>query len=269
MGSNASSIDEYEATKEKPIKGVDATLYYFAGRGLADPIRWVLAAANISFGQKVVDTREHFLKMAARQLPFGALPMLQIDGIEMVQSRAIIRAIAKRSRLCGRDNEEEIKCDMIAEMCDDVLSLAVKAPFVRNNGQEAGDKHIQSMKEHWMKYAPRFEAVLAANGGSFMVGDRMTYADVLMVHCLTCYVEEVRMCIFISIELFLCFTYRYTYTKHIFYCSVDLELLKICRCWSICSIVSFHYHKSKHLSRIMSYIIQLVMQLIVNKLVQF
>lgn len=192
MGANSSaSNDEYEATKEKPLEGVEATLYYFGGRGLADPIRWMLAAANISFGQKVVDTREYFLKLAARQLPFGALPLLQIDGIEIVQSKAIIRAIAKRSRLCGRDNEEEIKCDMVAEMVSEILGLAVRAPFARNSGEEAGQKHIAAMKEKWNKYAPRLEAVLAANGGIFMVGDRMTYADVLVVHCLTCYAEEV------------------------------------------------------------------------------
>jgi hypothetical protein len=42
--------------------------------------RWMLAATNISFSQKVIDTRGRFLKLAERQLPFGQLPLLQIDG---------------------------------------------------------------------------------------------------------------------------------------------------------------------------------------------
>jgi hypothetical protein len=45
-----------------------------------DLSRWMLAATNISFSQKVIDTRGRFLKLAERQLPFGQLPLLQIDG---------------------------------------------------------------------------------------------------------------------------------------------------------------------------------------------
>jgi hypothetical protein len=50
----------------------------------------MLAATGVSFTQRVIDTREKFLKMVERQLPFGQLPLLQIDGIEIVQSQVQI-----------------------------------------------------------------------------------------------------------------------------------------------------------------------------------
>jgi glutathione S-transferase len=75
----------------------------------------MLAAANISFIQKTVDSRQMFLKLSERQLPFGQLPLLQIDGYEIVQSQAMIRYIAKRKNLIGDNSEQELKCDMIAE----------------------------------------------------------------------------------------------------------------------------------------------------------
>jgi len=85
MGAKQSkqSIANYELEKEKPSPDVTATLYYFAGRGLADQVRWVLAASNIEFTQKVITTRAKFLKMSERQLPFEQLPLLQIDGLEV------------------------------------------------------------------------------------------------------------------------------------------------------------------------------------------
>jgi len=44
----------FKFSYEKPSSAHTATLYYFAGRGLADQIRWMLAAANIEFTQKVI-----------------------------------------------------------------------------------------------------------------------------------------------------------------------------------------------------------------------
>ncbi len=41
----------------------------------------MLAATNVTFTQKVINSREAFVKLAERQLPFGQLPLLQIDGI--------------------------------------------------------------------------------------------------------------------------------------------------------------------------------------------
>ena len=70
------------------------------------------------------------------------------------------------------------------------MKLALYAPFRRAEGTEAGDKHIVAMKAHWLKFGSRLEAVLAANGGAYMVGQDITYADILVVHCLTWYVEE-------------------------------------------------------------------------------
>ena len=97
MGQQSST----NAVFETAVPSVTATLYYFDGRGRADQIRWLLAATNVDFVQKSVDSREMFLKMAEQQLPFGQLPLLQIDNLELVQSQSIIRYIAKRGKIAG------------------------------------------------------------------------------------------------------------------------------------------------------------------------
>ena len=53
MGLGQSQTLNKDDAYEKPSPEYQATLYYFAGRGLADQIRWMLAAANVEFTQKV------------------------------------------------------------------------------------------------------------------------------------------------------------------------------------------------------------------------
>lgn len=122
-----------------------------------------MAATDVNFTQKPLNTREKFLKMAERQLPFGQLPLLQIDGLEIVQSQAIVRYLARRAKLQGTTAEEEVKCDMIAEAIRDLISLAAAAPFRRKESPEAAQKHVQLMREKWAFVGGRMEAVLHTN----------------------------------------------------------------------------------------------------------
>ena len=61
------------------------------------------------------------------------------------------------------------------------------------------EEFLESMKAKWDKVSTRFEAILIRNGGTFMVGQAMTYADVLVAHSLTWFVEEVRLVCYNSI----------------------------------------------------------------------
>ena len=48
----------------------------------------MLAVTAVSFSSHVIDNRARFTSMASSQLPFGQLPLLQIDKLEIVQSQA-------------------------------------------------------------------------------------------------------------------------------------------------------------------------------------
>ena len=177
-----------------PDAYVDATLYYFRGRGKADQIRWLLAAAGISFCQRDIDTEGKF-QFLQKELPFGKVPMLQIDGMEIVESQAILRYVAKRADLMGESDAEAVLCDQVAEAVRDALNVLLTAPFERMkmadaSGDESAQHHIEKMQGVFAKFAVRLEKVLEHNGGEFIVGSRLTYADVLVAHCITWYVEE-------------------------------------------------------------------------------
>lgn len=214
---------------EQPSDKYTATLYYFSGRGLADQIRWMLAATNVDFCQKVVSSRERFLELAACQLPFGQLPLLQIDGMEIVQSQAAVRYLARRAHIQGNSAQDALKCDMIAEAVRDVLSVLLAAPFRKYSGVGTTDSasssgqvsspiinvdeweaHLKMTKEKWAFTGARLEAIIQNNmltlqsadgkGAAVsaapvekavhIVGSSLTYADILVAHVTTWMVEE-------------------------------------------------------------------------------
>lgn len=164
---------------EEPSDKHTATLYYFSGRGKADQIRWMLAATEVDFTQKVVGHRDHFVTMSSRQLPFGQLPLLQIDSMEIVQSQAIVRYLAKRSHLEGKSIEQTTKCDMIAEAINDFIPLLCQCPFKKYNGTTLTDEvgqptnisinvkeweaHRSMMIDKWSFLGNRLEAILRTN----------------------------------------------------------------------------------------------------------
>ena len=48
------------------------------GRGLADQVRWMLAATNVSFTHCKISSREAFLTLKVAHNAFGQMPLLQI-----------------------------------------------------------------------------------------------------------------------------------------------------------------------------------------------
>ena len=83
---------------------------------------------------------------------------------------------------------------MIAEACRDMIMIACQAPFQRYRGNESAVAHTSFMKDKWTIFGARFEYIISNNSSSnkkHLVGDSLTYADILVAHVLTWFVEEV------------------------------------------------------------------------------
>ncbi|XP_061478932.1 glutathione S-transferase-like isoform X2 [Rhineura floridana] len=82
-------------------------LYYTQERGRMESIYWLLAAAGVEFEERFVETREDLEKLRNDGfLLFQQVPMVEIDGVKMVQSRAILHYIAEKHNLYGKDLKE-------------------------------------------------------------------------------------------------------------------------------------------------------------------
>lgn len=82
-------------------------LHYINGRGRVESIEWPLATAGVEFEEKFTETPEDLGKLKNDgSLMFQQAPMVKIDGMRLVQIRAILNDVATKYNLCGRDMKE-------------------------------------------------------------------------------------------------------------------------------------------------------------------
>ena len=162
-----------------------ASLTYFRGRGRAETTRWMLAATGVAFTNIAIDTPVELAALrASGKLPFDQMPLLEIDGLCLSQSSAMIRYLARRGGLYGTSDTDAMWCDMIAGVVADFAETALQAPF-----KPSATVAVADLDARFEKFGPRFEARIEDQGSGFCAADRMTFADVVLAEALSSYLE--------------------------------------------------------------------------------
>ena len=160
-------------------------LHYFKGRGRAETTRWMLAANGIEFQNVPIDTPEALAALrASGKLPFDQMPLLEIGGLRISQTTALLRHLARRGDFYGDSAEDALWCDMIAGVTADLAEAPMQAPF-----QPTPAAAVSSLHQRFAKFGARLEKRLADNGGEFTAGTRLSFADVVLAEALSTYLE--------------------------------------------------------------------------------
>lgn len=163
-------------------------LHYFNGRGRMESIRWLLAAAGVEFEEKFVQTPEDLEKLKNDgSLMFQQVPMVEIDGMKLVQSKAILNYIATKYNLYGKDIKERALIDMYAEGIADLNEMIMHLSICPPDQKDAKITLIKEKATN--RYLPAFEKVLKSHGQDYLVGNKLSRADIQLVELLY-YVEE-------------------------------------------------------------------------------
>jgi len=190
-----SSLEEPPAKKMK----MGTTLTYWNGRGLCESIRFMLAFTGEKYeeavpgfeGVKHLSEPSHMQKVREDGLlVWNQVPLLCIDGLNLVQSKAVVRYLAEKHNVRGTCPAEVAMCDMIAEGIAD-WKTAIGHPFEFGFGAHAQtDENKTKNVAGNGRYLPMVERCLAKNnpngsvGGGFLVGSSATYCDVLALEVL-------------------------------------------------------------------------------------
>ncbi|XP_055430626.1 glutathione S-transferase A2 isoform X2 [Bubalus kerabau] len=163
-------------------------LHYFNGRGRMECIRWLLAAAGVEFEEKFIEQPEDLDKLRNDgSLMFQQVPMVEIDGIKLVQTRAILNYVATKYNLYGKDMKERALIDMYSEGVADLGEMIMFLPLCPPDQKDA--KVAQIKERTTNRYFPAFEKVLKNHGQDYFVGNKLSKADIHLVELLY-YVEE-------------------------------------------------------------------------------
>ncbi|CAH1248719.1 HPGDS [Branchiostoma lanceolatum] len=148
-------------------------LTYFKGRGRAEIARLLFAAGGVKYEDVRLEGEEW--QQLKPKTPMGQLPVLEVDGVMICQSKAIARLIAKDIGMAGKTPVEQARADMI---CDSVEDLGNKLMFMFTEKDE--NKKEEKKKEFLEKTLPPildlFEKLASAEG--YFVGNSLTWADV-------------------------------------------------------------------------------------------
>nr|XP_014338967.1 PREDICTED: LOW QUALITY PROTEIN: glutathione S-transferase A4-like [Bos mutus] len=150
-------------------------LWYFHGRGRMESIRWLLAAAGVEFEEEFLETREQYEKLQKDgRLLFGQVPLVEIDGMELTQTRAILSYLAAKYNLHGKDLKETVRIDMYADGTLDLMLMVALAAF--KPPEEKEESLALAVKKAKTRYFPVFEKILKDHGEDFLVGNKFSWA---------------------------------------------------------------------------------------------
>ncbi|NWJ10156.1 GSTA1 transferase, partial [Crypturellus undulatus] len=122
-------------------------------------------------------------------LMFQQVPLVEMDGMKMVQTRAILNYIAAKHNLYGKDLKERALIDMYVESLLDLNELIMMAPFQPADKQE--QYLANTVDKATNRYFPAYEKALKDHGEGFLVGNQLSRADVQLLEILLM-AEEVK-----------------------------------------------------------------------------
>jgi len=157
-------------------------LHYFNGRGKAEGIRLMLGAAGVQFVEAPFLTEAEQLEKLRKSgdLLFQQVPLLEIDGKKLVQTGAILRHLARKYDLYGKNDDEKLQIDILSEGTRDFLSFFSNFAFSKDEAQLVKDIREKAFP----RYMPVYEKIVSESKSGFLVGDKLSMADVLLLEML-------------------------------------------------------------------------------------
>ncbi|XP_062579790.1 S-crystallin SL11-like [Saccostrea cucullata] len=157
-------------------------LYYFNAKGRAEVSRLIFAASGIKYEDIRIQGPDW--PKTKPTMPQETMPVLEIDGKKIPQSRAIERFLAREFGLYGKTNMESCCVDVICETVNDFFESLRPVMFEKDEAKKA--ELMKKFHEQVPVYMKRIEDRLSLNGGGngFLVGPSLTLADLTFLRSL-------------------------------------------------------------------------------------
>lgn len=144
---------------------------FHGGRG--EPVRLALAIGGIAFD----DHRFAYPEFAdvRKNTPFGQVPVLEVDGVQITQCDSMLRYAGKLAGLYPNDAYQALLCDEVMYVVEEA---GVKlGPTFRMTGEEQKAARLALVNGSIPVYLAWLEKKLLANGGDYFADNRLTVAD--------------------------------------------------------------------------------------------
>lgn len=152
--------------------GSKPQLVYFDIRGRAEAIRLLLEEVGVEYDDLRI-SRHEWAELQPRT-PFGQLPLFREGDLELAQSHAILRHLARVHDLDGRDEPERLRSDVAVEAlrdADEQLGSALWRPGFAN-------ERTRFVEGELARSLRALARLFETSGAPFWAGPSPTLADV-------------------------------------------------------------------------------------------
>ena len=107
--------------------------------------------------------------------PFGQVPLLEVDGVQVTQCDAILRYAGKLAGLYPTDPYQALLCDEVMYVVEE--ANVKLGPTFRMTGEEQKQARLALVNGSMPVYLAWLQSQLLAHGGEYFADNRLTIAD--------------------------------------------------------------------------------------------
>lgn len=157
-------------------------LTYFNAPGRAEPVRVALFLAGLPF----IDNRVDFAGFAALKaqgtLPLGSVPVMDIDGLRLAQTGAMLRYVARAGAtdLYPSDPFQAFLVDTCIDTFNDTLANALLPSMFERDMAKKLELRVAFVAGPLTLACRYTEGLIARSGGPFLLGSAVSLADLVI-----------------------------------------------------------------------------------------
>lgn len=147
--------------------------YFDFHGGRAEPARLAFTIGGIAFE----DHRFAYPEFAEvrKTTPFGQVPVLHVDGVQVTQCDAILRYAGKLAGLYPTDPLQALLCDEVTCVVEE--ATVKLSPTFRMTGDAQKEARLALVNGSMSVYLAWLQKQLLAHGGEYFADNRLTVAD--------------------------------------------------------------------------------------------
>lgn len=160
------------------------TLTYFDAPGRAEAVRVAAALGGVAFEDERLSFADFGAHRAAGRFPLGSVPVLTVDGAVITQTGAMLRYIAKlgNAGLYPDDPAEALLVDSALDTFNDTLANALLPSLYERDMPKKLSLREVFAAGPLQQACAYVEGLLARGSGPFLLGDRLSIADIVIAH---------------------------------------------------------------------------------------
>lgn len=157
-------------------------LTYFNSPGRAEPVRVALHLGGIAFEDHRLDYAGFSAAKAGGDLPLGSVPVLEVDGVRIVQTAAILRYVARigDTSLYPTDAWAALLVDSVVDSFNDTLSNALLPSLFERDMEKKLAMRLDFTAGPMARVYGYLEGILERTGGPFVTGSALSIADIMV-----------------------------------------------------------------------------------------